>query len=89
MLKLKKTIISFLNHEGGRIYIGIQDNNNKVQGIHLKLSDKDKFTRYLDDMLWDIKPTLVAGQIRVHYIPVKNSEGWVPGKFVVKVVIKR
>ncbi len=32
---IKKTICSFLNSFGGRIYLGIQDKNLKVQGIKL------------------------------------------------------
>ena len=48
--KLEKEIISFLNANGGNLYIGISDNGNVV-GINENIDDmqlqiKDRITRY-------------------------------------------
>lgn len=58
MLKIKETVCGFLNTGGGRLYIGVNDQKQQVQGMYLNLKSKDKFIRYIDDCLIDVSPKI-------------------------------
>ena len=75
--EIKKEIIAFANSEGGKIYIGVQDN-----GIVTGLDDSDSAALRISNMVRDaIKPDLT---LFIHYQTLE-----IEGKQVVEVDVQR
>ncbi len=55
---LLKTIVSFLNSKGGTIFIGVEDNKGEVKGVELYQKDKVAFSKFLKELLPNIKPDI-------------------------------
>ena len=57
---VKKTIVGFLNLEGGIIYVGMKENPSDVQsvGILLKSEEIPKFFEWVHDLCESIYPQL-------------------------------
>ena len=51
-----KTVVSFLNAQGGTIYIGIEDSLGAVQGVFLTRKDRDNFKLFMKQLLERIHP---------------------------------
>lgn len=85
--KLKATICSFLNTEGGRIYIGIND-KNQVLGLQYSNKEKDKITQDLYNILYDFHPSVRKGEIKSYFIPIKNkNDEFIEGLYIIKIVV--
>ena len=84
---LNAFICSFLNSEGGRIYIGIND-EGKVLGISLDFKEKDILNGILNDMLKDLDPCVIKGEIKIYFIPIKNFKNeFIKGNYVIKIIV--
>lgn len=87
---MKKTICSFLNTKGGRIYIGIRDKDLMVFGICLTMAMKDEIKREIDDLLFHFHPQVDPSECVTKFIPVKDENlTIIPGYYVIKIIVKR
>ena len=88
--ELKRQICGFLNAEGGRIYIGIND-NRIVKGISLKEKEIDILGNELVNYTYNFYPPLrLENKIRVDFIPIKDKKNKnIKGLFVIKIIIKQ
>ena len=66
---IKKEIIAFANCDGGKLYIGVQDD-----GTVVGLDDPDGVSLQISNMVRDaIKPDVT---MFLHYKTIKEDEGW-------------
>ena len=87
---MKKTICSFLNTKGGRIYIGIRDKDLMVFGTNLTMAMKDEIKREIDDLLNHVHPQVEPSECVTKFIPMKDeSLKIIPGFYIIKVIVKR
>jgi len=88
---LKKTICSFINRRGGRIYLGIDD-NRCVQGMDLTYKQRDMLKLEIQDLIKTFEPDVVNQELVViFFLPVMrpNDDKPIPGVFVVKILVKQ
>ena len=86
--EIKRQYIGFLNSEGGRIYIGIND-EKIVKGILLTYKNCDNYRNYLVGLSNDFYPKCRLDKIKVYFIPIKNSfnNKFINNLYVVKIII--
>ena len=86
--EIKRQYIGFLNSNGGRIYIGIND-QKVVRGIVLTYKNCDIFRNTLVGFANDFYPKCRLDKIKVYFIPVKNSftKKYINNLYVVKIII--
>jgi len=82
-------ICALLNRKGGRIYIGIP-NDNRIKGIELSLNDKLALTQNLFQRVSDFEPPVSQDIIRVCFIPIKDTNHkFIPNLYIVKIIVKQ
>ena len=91
---LAKSICSFLNHKGGRIYIGVEDTQKMVSGLTLTSKDRDRLKlEIIHRMLNDFFPNISHEDfVKVEFVPVHYNyelEKAIPGRVVVKIIVKQ
>ena len=88
--ELKRQFCGFLNAEGGRIYIGIDD-NRIVKGISLNEKEIDILGNELVNYTYNFYPPLrLENKIRVDFIPIKDKKNKnIKGLFVIKIIVKQ
>jgi len=88
---LQKTICSFLNQKGGRIYLGVRDDDKKVTGLVLTPKDRDSLKLDVYRLLNDFYPTISHEDlIKVYFLPVcDENKKAIPGRVVVKILVKQ
>ena len=86
--EIKRQYIGFLNSNGGRIYIGIND-QKVVRGVVLTYKNCDIFRNSLVGFSNDFYPKCRLDKIKVYFIPVKNSftKKYINNLYVVKIII--
>ena len=84
--EIKKELCSFLNSQGGRLYIGI-DEQNIVKGIELNYKKRDNLRNSLINLTFDFYPKCRLDKIFVYFIPIKDpySNNFVKKKYVIKI----
>lgn len=84
--EIKRQICSFLNTQGGRLYIGIND-KNKVKGLVLNYELRDKSRRDLDSLTNDFYPDCRIDKIYIDFIPVKDAKTkeYLKSRFIMKI----
>jgi len=89
--KLKATICAFLNTNGGRIFIGVNNVGFLVKGLFLTTNDQDNLVRDIDALLKDFHPKVEPNEVQTVFIPIKkkDSDEFRPGFYVVKIIVKR
>eukprot|EP00340_Litonotus_pictus_P006625 CAMPEP_0170529312 /NCGR_PEP_ID=MMETSP0209-20121228/20613_1 /TAXON_ID=665100 ORGANISM="Litonotus pictus, Strain P1" /NCGR_SAMPLE_ID=MMETSP0209 /ASSEMBLY_ACC=CAM_ASM_000301 /LENGTH=835 /DNA_ID=CAMNT_0010821119 /DNA_START=370 /DNA_END=2877 /DNA_ORIENTATION=- len=87
---IQRTIVSFLNNQGGRIYFGIND-ERQVKGIGLAEKDKDLFSNFLLNLAKPIYPTCRCSHLKVIPYPVQsnNPKYELYDRYVVKLIVKQ
>jgi len=87
---LKKQISAFLNANGGRIYLGIND-NKIVYGMRLTPKERDFLkveiqSNYLRNFYPDCRQF-----IQIHYVPVKEetTKKYLKNSYVVKIIVRQ
>lgn len=88
---LRKTICGFLNTNGGRIYIGIRDEDQCILGLELTTKEQDVIRLVIDDLLKEITPKPNPDECLTKFVPLKTEETnqFIPGCYVVKIIVKR
>ncbi|KAK6034378.1 divergent AAA domain protein [Cooperia oncophora] len=66
---LSQTICAFLNTDGGRLYIGIDD-TGMIRGVHLNNDMKDHYLASLSECLYHFVPPVPPELIKVGFIRV-------------------
>lgn len=86
--EIRNILCSFLNTRGGRIYIGIND-NNIVEGISLNYKKRDILRNYIVNLTYDFYPKCRVDKIFVYFIPIKEfkSKKYIQKKYVIKIRI--
>ena len=84
--EIKRHLCSFLNSEGGRLYIGI-DEKNIVKGITLNYKKRDNLRNYLVNLTYDFYPKCRVDKIFVYFIPIKdpNTKNFIQKKYIIKI----
>ena len=71
--EIKRQYCGFLNSQGGRIYIGIND-LRVVKGLHLDYKQRDIIKNELVNYTYDFYPKCRIDKINVYFIPVKSFQ---------------
>lgn len=88
--RLENCICAFLNTNGGRIFLGVKDEDNRVVGIRLDLFKKEQALRDLQNLISNLKPPVNQNQWKIIYLPVKNDfDKHVKSLYVIKLIIKK
>ena len=84
--EIKRQICGFLNSQGGRLYIGI-NSQNEVKGVALDSNDRDGFRNALVNLTYNFYPNCRIDKIFVYFIPVKNpsTNEFINKRYVVKI----
>ena len=86
--EIKKQFCSFLNTKGGRLYIGINE-QNIVKGIILNYKKRDVLRNFLVNLTYDFYPKCRLDKILVYFIPIKdiNTQNFIQKKYIIKIRI--
>ena len=86
--EIKRHLCSFLNAEGGRLYIGINE-KNIVEGIVLDYKRRDIIRNKLINLTFDFYPKCRVDKIFVYFIPIKElkTKIFLPKKYIIKIRI--
>ena len=84
--EIKRQLCSFLNTEGGRLYLGINE-QNIVKGIVLNYKKRDNLRNTLVNLTFEFYPKCRLDKIFVYFIPIKdsNTKNFIPKKYVIKI----
>ena len=84
--EIKRQICGFLNSRGGRLYLGI-NNQNLVKGIILNSKARDISRNSLVNLTYDFYPNCRIDKILIYFIPVKNPNNneFIPKRYIVKI----
>lgn len=84
--EIKRQICGFLNSRGGRLYLGI-NNQNLVKGIILNSKARDISRNALVNLTYDFYPNCRIDKILIYFIPVKNPKNneFIPKRYIVKI----
>lgn len=87
--EIKKILCSFLNSQGGRLYIGINQTNSSVKGVILNYKKRDNLRNSLINLTYDFYPKCRLDKIFVYFIPIKDiqTKNFIPKKYVIKIRI--
>ncbi|KAL4510500.1 hypothetical protein ABPG72_004654 [Tetrahymena utriculariae] len=83
---IKKTITSFLNSQGGTIFLGIRDFDLTVQGVDLSRKNTDELKNIVSEIKRSIEPDC-SQLVNVDFIPVKKWGAFYQGKWVVRIKV--
>ena len=86
--EIKRQYCGFLNSQGGRIYIGIND-LKIVKGILLDYKTRDTIRNELINYTYDFYPKCRLNKINVYFIPIKSmqNKNIIPNLYVIKIII--
>ena len=86
--ELKRQYCGFLNSDGGRIYIGIND-LKIVKGLHLDNTERDTIRKELVNYINDFYPECRTNKINVYFIPIKSfqTNQIINCLYVIKIII--
>ena len=84
--EIKRQICGFLNSRGGRLYLGI-NNQNLVKGIILNSKARDISRNSLVNLTYDFYPNCRIDKILIYFIPIKNPKNneFIPKRYIVKI----
>mgnify|MGYP002622149814 FL=1 len=86
---LIKNICAFINHKGGRIYIGITD-TGKVVGVNLDRQQMDQLPRDILSYVANFYPNIKSGNlVTTKLIPVEKNGREIPGLVIVKIIVRQ
>ena len=86
--ELKRQFCGFLNSNGGRLYLGIND-QKIVKGVVLNYKRCDALRNLLVNYTYDFYPKCRLDKIKVYFIPIKNIQDnkFINNLFVVKIIV--
>ena len=85
---LKENICSFLNCEGGRIYIGINQDKQILGVDFIDSKERDNVNQDLYNLVKDFYPSVRKGEIKIYFIPIKNNKNqFIKGLYIIKIIV--
>lgn len=86
--EIKRQYCGFLNCQGGRIYLGIND-LKIVKGIHLDYKMRDTIRNELINYTYDFYPKCRLNKINIYFIPIKSmiNKKIITNLYVVNIII--
>ena len=86
--ELKRQFCGFLNSEGGRLYLGIND-EKIVKGVILNYKRCDALRNLLVNYTFDFYPKCRLDKIKVYFIPIKSMKDnkFINNLYVVKIIV--
>jgi hypothetical protein len=86
--EIKRQYCGFLNSQGGRIYIGIND-LRIVKGIQLDYKTRDTIRNELINYTYDFYPKCRIDKINVYFIPIKSiqTKKFINNLYVIQIII--
>ena len=86
--EIKRQYCGFLNSQGGRIYIGIND-LRIVKGIQLDYKTRDTIRNELINYTYDFYPKCRIDKINVYFIPIKSiqTKKSINNLYVIQIII--
>lgn len=89
-IRLENCICAFLNANGGRIFLGVRDDGNKVVGLNLNYKNKMIVENELHQIFYSINPKLNENQWKIIFLPIVNDfEVKKFNFYVIKLIIKK
>ena len=86
--EIKRQICGFLNSQGGRIFIGIND-DKIVNGILINYHQRDTITNDIVNLTYDFYPKCRT-YLDVNFIPIKNiNDKYIENLFVIKIIVSQ
>jgi len=87
---IKKTVCSFLNRNGGRIYFGISD-NKQILGIMIRHWEKDQAQLKIFNMISTFWPSANIMHLKVLFYPIKNPKKnkFIRDLYIIKLIVKK
>ena len=84
--ELRRQICGFLNSQGGRLYIGIDD-QNIVKGIVLNYKKRDNLRNALINLTYDFYPKCRLDKIFIYFIPIKSmrTQKFLNNLYIIKI----
>ena len=84
--ELRQQICGFLNSQGGRLYIGIDDQNT-VKGIVLNYKKRDNLRNALINLTYDFYPKCRLDKIFIYFIPIKSmrTQKFLNNLYIIKI----
>lgn len=76
--KIKNLFCAFLNTNGGRLYLGIDD-QSKVIGIKMTAKEMDQFKISMSYMANKIVPPIDGSNITTKFIPIIDKDSIIKG----------
>ncbi|KRX03219.1 hypothetical protein PPERSA_09279 [Pseudocohnilembus persalinus] len=89
--QVKRNICAYLNHMGGTIFFGIEDQQLQVKAMYMTNKYKDNFKNQILNLLKkDWYPEIELNkQVKVEFVPVMSQKRqWLPGFWVPKIQVK-
>ena len=86
--EIKRQYCGFLNSQGGRIYLGIND-LKIVKGIHLDYKMRDTIRNELINYTYDFYPKCRLNKINIYFIPIKSmiNKKIITNLYVINIII--
>ena len=86
--ELKRQFCGFLNSQGGRLYLGIND-DKIVKGAVLNYKRCDALRNLLVNYTYDFYPKCRLDKIKVYFIPIKSMKDnkFINNLYVVKIIV--
>ena len=86
--EIKRQICGFLNSQGGRIFIGIND-DLIVNGILINYHQRDVISNEIVNLTYDFYPKCRTN-IDVNFIPIKNiNDKYIENLYIIKIIISK
>ena len=85
---IKRHICSFLNSQGGRLYLGIND-QKKVKGIVLNYKERDDQRNQLINLIYTFYPKCRINKVSFYFIPIKEmkTKKFISKRYVLKIKV--
>lgn len=89
IMELRRQICGFINSNGGRLYLGITDEEKIIKGIVLNANSLITFQNLLFSCIDNFSPRILNGKIKIYYIPIKNikTNSIINDLYVIKIII--
>ena len=86
--ELKRQFCGFLNSQGGRLYLGIND-DKIVKGVVLNYKRCDALRNLLVNYTYDFYPKCRLDKIKVYFIPIRSMKDnkFINNLYVVKIIV--
>lgn len=89
IMELRRQICGFINSNGGRLYLGITDEEKIIKGIVLNANSLNTFQNILFSCIDNFTPHILNGKIKIFYIPIKNikNNSIINDLYIIKIII--